>query len=234
MALLGRGAFVAWHGIAEGREADYDRWHSHEHMLERVAIPGFLRGRRYVAAGGGPRYLVVYEVADISVLTSPAYLERLNNPTAWTREVMPAVRGMNRTLCRVAVSFGRGVGHAALTVRLSPQPGREGELEGRLRAELERLARSPGLVGGHLLVANEAVSRAPTREKELRAQPDAVADWVLLVEGYDAAVVGHLQGDVLSPQVLEECGARRDAIGEPYDLVHLMMREDVTGSASSS
>jgi hypothetical protein len=234
MALLGRGAFVAWHGIAEGREADYDRWHSHEHMLERVAIPGFLRGRRYVAAGERPRYLVVYEVADISVLNSSAYLERLNNPTAWTREVMPAVRGMNRTLCRVATSFGRGVGYAALTVCLSPHPGREGELEGRLRAELERLAGSPGLVGGHLLMADVAASRAPTQEKELRAQPDAVADWVLLVEGYDASVVRHLRGGTLSPQVLEECGAQRGAIGEPYDLVHLVERKDVTGSASSS
>jgi hypothetical protein len=43
MALLGRGAFVAWHDIAAGREADYHVWHSREHMLERVAIPGFLR-----------------------------------------------------------------------------------------------------------------------------------------------------------------------------------------------
>jgi hypothetical protein len=115
MSLLGQGAFVAWHGIAVGREADYDRWHSHEHMLERVGILGFLRGRRYIAADDGPRYLVLYEVAHIDVLTSPAYLERLDNPTAWTREVMPAVSGMNRTLCRVEESFGRGIGHAVLS-----------------------------------------------------------------------------------------------------------------------
>jgi hypothetical protein len=234
MALLGQGAFVAWHGVAKGREADYDRWHSHEHMLERVAIPGFLRGRRYVAVADGPRYLVVYEVADIGVLTSPAYLERLNNPSSWTREVMPAVCGMNRTLCRVAASSGHGIGHAALTIRLSPQAGRQEELAGRLRTELERLAGSPGLVGGHLLVADEMASRAPTREKELRAQPDAVANWVLLVEGYDAAAVRDLQDDALSPRVLEECGARPGAVGEPYALVHLVVREDITGSASSS
>jgi hypothetical protein len=45
MTLLGQGAFVAWHGIAAGREVDYDRWHTHENMLERIGIPGFLRGR---------------------------------------------------------------------------------------------------------------------------------------------------------------------------------------------
>ena len=154
MGLLGKGAFVAWHGIAEGREADYDFWHSHEHMLERVAIPGFLRGRRYVATGDGPRYLVVYEVTDIGVLTSAAYLERLDNPTAWTREVMPAVVGMNRTLCRVEASFGRGVGHAALTVRTlpatSPGGGTQGSASGRTGAA-RRLAwpcRCPFAEGG--------------------------------------------------------------------------------------
>jgi hypothetical protein len=234
VGLLGKGAFVAWHGIAEGREADYDFWHSHEHMLERVAIPGFLRGRRYVATGDGPRYLVVYEVTDIGVLTSAAYLERLDNPTAWTREVMPAVVGMNRTLCRVEASFGRGVGHAALTVRLSPQPAREEELEARLRAELERLVGLPGLVGAHLLRADEAASRVPTREKELRAQPDTAADWVLLVEGYDAAVVSQLRDGTLSSEKLEKGGARQGAIGESYGLAHLVVREDVRTSASSA
>ncbi len=148
MALLGRGAFAAWHDVAEGREAEYDRWQSHEHMAERVGIQGFLRGRRYAAAeAGGPRYFILYETADLGVLTSPAYLERLDNPTAWTREVMPTLRGMNRTLCRVAASSGRGVGHAAQSVRLSPRAGASERLGDLLRAELERWAGSPGLVG---------------------------------------------------------------------------------------
>jgi hypothetical protein len=227
MALLGHGAFVAWHGIAEGREADYDRWHSHEHMLERVGIPGFLRGRRYVATGSGPRYFILYETADIGVLTAPAYLERLNNPTAWTRKVMPAIRGMVRTLCRVGASVGRGVGHALLTTRLSPQPGQERALADRLRIELERWAGSPGLVGAHLLQADAAASQTPTRERQLRAQPDAVADWVLLAEGYDTAAVRALRGGGLSPGALEALGASPGAVGDLYRLVHLVTRDDL-------
>jgi hypothetical protein len=229
MALLGQGASVAWHGIAAGHEAGYDRWHSHEHMLKRVGIPGFLRGRRYVAAADGPRYLVLYEVTDIGVLTSPAYLERLDNPTAWAREVMPAVRGMNRTLCRVDASFGRGIGHAALTVRFSPVPDRADELGRWLRAELERWCGSPGLTGAHLLRADDAASRTPTREKQLRARPDAVADRVLLVEGYDRTAVHGLEVGALSPEVLEEHGARPGVVGDLYGLVHLVTREDVRG-----
>src|SRR3712207_2934816 len=97
MALLGQGIFVAWHDVADGSTAKYDRWHSHEHMLERVSIPGFLRGRRYTVVEQGPHYLVVYETADVGVFTAPAYLERLNNPTPMTREVMPTLRNMNRS-----------------------------------------------------------------------------------------------------------------------------------------
>ena len=45
MSLMGKGALVIWHDIAAGCETDYEEWHSKEHMLERVGIEGFLRGR---------------------------------------------------------------------------------------------------------------------------------------------------------------------------------------------
>lgn len=229
MPLLGQGAFVAWHGIVEGREADYDRWHSHEHMLERVAIPGFLRGRRYTA-DQALRYLVVYEVIDIGVLTSPAYLDRLNHPTTRTREIMPAVRGMNRTLCRVEASFGRGVGSHVLSIRLAPQAEREQMLTAWLRAELGgRLAGSSGLVGAHPLRADAAASRTPTQERQLRATPDAVADWVVLIEGYDEATVRDVWSGALSPKRLNAAGALPDALGDVYALAYLMTHEDIAG-----
>ena len=54
MSLAGRGAVAIWHDIApEGRDAFY-AWHGNEHMPERLAIPGFLRGRRYAAIEGAP------------------------------------------------------------------------------------------------------------------------------------------------------------------------------------
>ena len=53
MSLAGEGAVAIWHDIApEGRE-DFYAWHGEEHMPERVGIPGFLRGRRYVAIEAG-------------------------------------------------------------------------------------------------------------------------------------------------------------------------------------
>ncbi len=235
--LLGKGAFVAWHDIAAGREADYDRWHSQEHMLERVGIDGFRRGRRYVATGDGPRYLVMYEVADIGVLNSAAYLERLNNPSAWTREIMPSVQGMNRTLCAVEASAGSGIGHALLCLRLapredSPREDSVGPLKSRLRAETARLADIPGLVAAHFLIADKAASGSPTRESQLRGAPDAIADWVLLVEGYSTTSLRALGDGALSPETLERDGAETGVTAHHYQLAHLVSREDTTASES--
>ncbi len=49
MALAGRALLAIWNGIAEEAEADFLAWHVREHIPERVAVPGFLRARRYVA-----------------------------------------------------------------------------------------------------------------------------------------------------------------------------------------
>ena len=35
--------------------AEHDEWHTHEHLPERLSIPGFLRGTRWIAVRGAPR-----------------------------------------------------------------------------------------------------------------------------------------------------------------------------------
>jgi hypothetical protein len=85
MGWAGSGALIAWHDVEEGREAEYLDWHSHEHMKERLAIPGFLQGRRYSVVGSEPQFLILYTVIDPDVFTSQTYLERLNHPSDWTQ-----------------------------------------------------------------------------------------------------------------------------------------------------
>lgn len=87
MGLLGEAAMVAWYDIAPEATSEHDDWHSHEHMPERLGIPGFLRGRRWVAPSGSPQYFVMYEVENFETLTSKPYLERLNNPTPWSKKM---------------------------------------------------------------------------------------------------------------------------------------------------
>ena len=62
MALAGQGVLAIWNGIEDEAEADFVAWHVREHIPERVAVPGFLRGRRYVAVAGAPKYFNFYEL----------------------------------------------------------------------------------------------------------------------------------------------------------------------------
>jgi hypothetical protein len=52
MPLRGKGAIAIWNGLAADGEDDFYRWHNTEHMPERVGVPGFLRGRRYLSTPG--------------------------------------------------------------------------------------------------------------------------------------------------------------------------------------
>jgi hypothetical protein len=51
MSLAGLGVVCIWHDLLPEARDEYHQWHNREHMPERVGIPGFRRGRRYVAIG---------------------------------------------------------------------------------------------------------------------------------------------------------------------------------------
>src|SRR5580700_2090419 len=76
--------------------ADYDEWYLAEHVPERLAVPGFESFERYerlddvaAASTAHREYLTTYRVRSLAVLTSPEYLQRLDNPTPLTRRFSP-------------------------------------------------------------------------------------------------------------------------------------------------
>jgi hypothetical protein len=82
-------------------EEEFNAWYDAEHLPERLAIPGFRSARRWVAdvpAGAG-KYLATYELDSAAVLSSPAYLERFDNPTPWTRRCLGRIVVFKRWLC---------------------------------------------------------------------------------------------------------------------------------------
>ena len=183
--MLGKAAVAIWCDVAPEVREEFDDWHAHEHMPERLAIPGFLRGSRWVAADGGSGYFMLYETQSEATLTGAPYLERLNNPTPWSRKMMPHHRNMVRGLCRVEGSAGTALGQALLTVRFS----------GESKLDLAALASRKGLVSAHLL-RNIAHPSAQTIEQKLRGG-DAAPDWIALVSGYSAEAVASLAGKEL-------------------------------------
>ncbi|MGE5639266.1 MAG: hypothetical protein ACM30H_04165 [Clostridia bacterium] len=193
MALQSDAAMVLFYDIA-GDGGDHDDWHTYEHVHERLSIPGFLRATRWIATSGSPRYLALYEVAGVDMAHSPAYLARLNEPTRWTRAMMPRFRGMVRGFLRVAAAAGYGLGNAALAIRFSPRQGEDARLRERLASLLPSLATARGMASAQLL---EPGPPPPMTSEQALRGPDASMPALLLATAYEASALGPVAAALL-------------------------------------
>src|ERR1043165_8925744 len=117
------GILAIFNNVAPGREAEFEAWFQHEHLAERIAVPGFLLGRRHEAIAGAPRYFNFYVTTSSAILKSPAYLERLDHPTPMTRTVMSEIfKDMIRTACDRVFRRGALRGTGVVAVRFQHPP----------------------------------------------------------------------------------------------------------------
>tara|TARA_X000000950_G_scaffold283930_1_gene385925 strand:- start:750 stop:1349 length:600 start_codon:yes stop_codon:yes gene_type:complete len=197
-------------------------------MLERVGIEGFLRGRRYDAINGKPQFFHFYETTKPEVLTSPAYMQRLNNPTPWTQRIGPHIKNNNRTLSQVIHSVGCGVGAAILTIRMVANHDREIDFFQWVSQELfPFINKKPGVIAAHLLKGDKQASETETEEKAMRDKPDEVADWIIFLEAIDdKTLLKILDKKYISAKVLIENGAYCASIGT-YKLHFSLSSEDL-------
>ena len=215
MSLSGEGAVAIWHNIApEGRDEFY-AWHGQEHMPERLGIPGFTRGRRYVAIEADLEFFNLYEALSVEVLKSGDYTARVNAPTPWTLSAVTHFRSVARSICRVAHSTGPASGGLMATLRYDvPDDHAAAHKATLLRQTIPDLLTLPGIAGVHLLTADAQASGVATAEQKARGVANAVPRWVLLVEGWgDEAAFVALAKAEFAPE-------RLDAIGGsgPYSL----------------
>jgi hypothetical protein len=202
--LLGSGVLAIWSDIDPENEEEFNNWYTHQHLPERVGTPGFLRGRRFITPPGlkhrpGAKYFTLYETEAIETLASEPYMLRLNNPTDWTKKMVPLFRNGNRTACRVTASIGEGIGGYIATIEFGPKDDKEGDLREWLRSDAmpKSLEQRPDLTAIHLLEADDATTRAKdqTEESKSAGMRGPLARWVLMVEGmFDAALEAACQG----------------------------------------
>ena len=107
-----------WNDIEPERIDEYERWHTLEHVPERVAAPGFMAGSRYVSVASGiPRYFTLYELESLDSVQTPQYRCLVDEPTPWSASMRPAFRRFLRKPCRLRLDRGNGVGAGLLVVR---------------------------------------------------------------------------------------------------------------------
>ena len=206
MALKGHGAVVIWNDIMPEGRADFYDWHVNEHIPERVAIPGFLRGRRYNAIDKktAPEFLTLYETENENVLSSAAYLARLNDPTPWTKRTTSHFRNTSRCLTTVVAAKGAGIGRYIATLRIAHS---DGGLD--LCRRLSDCAHGLGdtivqgaVTGMGACLSDIQASSAKTAESKGRTDILQPPIGVLLIEGVTEEAVRAAMGkacDILSP-----------------------------------
>lgn len=224
MALLGTAILAIWNGIATGGESDFVEWHVREHIPERIELPGFLRGRRYVGTNSHPAYFNFYETETVADLSSRIYQDRLDNPSAWTRRVVTSFVDTSRTVCRVVATTGRGVGGWVETVRF--------EMRGHAALNelqvMDRLGRAEGVVGVHLLEGQPHLSRTTTAEAALRSAPDEIAGHVLIVEAVEREALLVARSKILSDDALLAAGADPSINRGIYRLQFCLTKQDLS------
>lgn len=183
MPIAGKGMLLTSMNVDAADEAEFNRWYDREHLEERVAIPGFLEARRYVAHDGNPKYLSLYSTETFEVLDSPAYRTALANQTARSKANIARFKDMIRGVARITISRGVGRGAALGIIRLRPDGG-ENKLRAALREQFDP-AKHDGIISMHLLENDPALSKPLTDNPSTAG----AGDWFVLIDATDVNAI---------------------------------------------
>lgn len=213
--LVGEAVVAIWNGIAPEARAQFYDWHTNEHMPERVGIPGFRRGRRYIAADAdtAPEFFTLYEADTMQVLQGSDYANRLNDPTSGTRATTAQFRDTARALSQVIVSHGPGLGGVLLTIRFDCD---EQHLPA-LRAMVRAAAQATRVTGAHLCMGNADASAIRTAETRDRTDIQVPPNLFIMIEATDAQALA----DILQERAMAGAGARGPFVRGLYRLEYL-------------
>lgn len=159
-------------------ETDYLHWLTREHVLERLAVPGFLAARVFRAqAGGRGRFLIFYRLRDAGVVDSAAYLARLNAPTPWSQRIMPKLKNFMRGGGAILQEQGGEGGYIApvLIAREQLPAYRDAATE---------IGQAGRMAATRIFEVDHAASEIGTNEKAMRAG-DRSFEAMLLLEALD-------------------------------------------------
>ncbi|MCI0148901.1 hypothetical protein KNO81_23765 [Paraburkholderia sediminicola] len=223
MAISGSAFLALWNDVSAESDTEYNRWHTDEHVPERVGIAGFIAGRRYrSSAPAQHRYFTLYETETSAVFDSAAYLDVIERPTAWSASMRPLLKNVVRATCDTVASTGSVSGQAIACVRFSTAERFDG---GRVTDACVALA---GVGSAHL--GEVRLSAPEAFEKWSNANE---ATHVLLVEGVDELTLRAHQ-TAFGEIARRFAGAVQPAVVDTYELVFGIRHAQVDASLRRS
>jgi hypothetical protein len=224
MALAGKAIAAIWNDITPEGRANFYEWHSREHMPERIGIPGFRRGRRYIGIDAQIEFFTLYEADSTDVLTGPDYKQRLNNPTDWSRRSVVEFRNNLRGICRTIHTAGHAEGGYLFTLRFDVDEQNRTQAESVLSGTiLPALLEHSEITGTHLCVCDHELSGTNTDLQ--RQRKIGVPDWVVMIEGSTAAGTKAAAASLTAQlERLQQPVVKPGAIGELYQLEYSLAK----------
>ena len=173
---------MVWTSISESLEPGFNEWYNREHMPERIlGVPGFVRGRRFVATDGGPRYLAVYEASSNAVLFSEPYLALKRHFDANSQRYVPHFQGVRKMAGQITARAGSAEGGDLCVTPLTRVAGREDGLRAWISGQLlPELLKQRGVMAAWY-GEQDAATRASVAA-DIPRQSDHFLDGVLVVE----------------------------------------------------
>lgn len=94
---MAKGVLIAAMKLGRAAEDEFHDWYDTEHLPERERVPGFLVCRRFTGAHDRAVSVAIYDLSDVSVLRSPAYLAiGGENLSPWSRRITARVERLMR------------------------------------------------------------------------------------------------------------------------------------------
>lgn len=218
-----RAILCATLSVRECDKENFVAWHTREHLPERLAIPGFVRGRRFVRTDADSCFLILYDVGSLSVLSHPSYLERLNNPTDWTRATLPTFRDGRRSAYRVLARAGGA--QAAYAMLISARPDSVQAMKGEIGFELlDNWCGQPGIASIAFAEPDRAASSHETEESRRSGNRFAEA-LILIVEGMSEQVLRDFARNELTGPVCKRWGLDEQDVERIFRLQVSVVRD---------
>ncbi|MDC0093951.1 hypothetical protein OAI86_06465, partial [Alphaproteobacteria bacterium] len=214
------------------KENEYNQWHSIEHMPERISLTGFLRGCRAVGITGtdiNHKYFMMYEAERKEVFTSKKYLERLNNPTKWTKDILSHYLSPSRTICSVITSKSIGFGGYFSTIRFLGKLLENKHNVKTLKLSVPQTIKLPGITGMHILLGNNSFGQMNTEEKSFRASQgmvDKIISQAVIIEGLNFKSLSNAIGSLKEEYSLIE---NENLLINYYCCQHVLTKQDLEG-----
>ena len=217
--MANQGFLAIWCEIGADDLSDYHNWQTQEHIADRVYSPGFLGMRLFSRVDNPCAHFFLYATERAAVMREPAYLAILNNPTPWTRRLMPKFGPFDRAVGEKIVKIGRGFGSHVVASRVRarvaiPDPT-------RVRDALKALIHLPDTVGVRLLALDRAIAGIVSEEKTMRGGVEGDFDYLLVVEAisregadWAAGRVEATSRSALPGFEASDCGVYRMIYGE--------------------